>query len=412
MIRILSVSLDAPTNPPRNAVPNRQWHLYSNLGYDTSLCLLSFCAPDEHNERVTSARDLFDDVLVYPLTTSEPGITSRLANRARFVAGGLAPYAHHDLMNRRSCDVRLAARIEQEVGELDLKSAFDLVVFEEEAARFIPLPRWLSAPLTCHRLEVFSEALADQARTSAHARLEWWLEQRAWRRFDRAIMKDLAMAFPSSQEIDDAIATITPSVPRVVVLNGADLDVSPLAPSEGLDVVMIGSMDGDPNIDGARWFTSRIWPRVSAAIPGSQLRIVGRNPARSVRRLAGPTVKVTGAVDDVSKACRGARVAVVPVRIGMGIKTKTLHAMSLGLPVVSTRRGAEGISASPTDGLICADDENRFAAEVVRLLQNPDLADRLGSAARSYLGAHHSWAAAGRTYGEALLEAIQAPVSR
>ena len=90
---------------------------------------------------------------------------------------------------------------------------------------------------------------------------------------------------------------------------------------------------------------------------------------------------------------------------GMGIKTKTLDLMSFGLPVVSTRRGAEGIDACAEDGLIVVDDERRFAEEVSALLSEPDRADRLGRAAREYVTKHHSWRAVGADYGRLLSEA-------
>ena len=60
---------------------------------------------------------------------------------------------------------------------------------------------------------------------------------------------------------------------------------------------------------------------------------------------------------------------VCPILSGSGVRVKLLEAFAAGMPVVSTRIGAEGLAS--VDGEICAlaDDPQLFADRVVDLIE-------------------------------------------
>ncbi len=60
-------------------------------------------------------------------------------------------------------------------------------------------------------------------------------------------------------------------------------------------------------------------------------------------------------------------------------------------PVVSPSLGAEGLEAVPGKHLIIADEPQEFAGSVLRLLEDPALADGLGKAGRSLASERYSW---------------------
>lgn len=124
-----------------------------------------------------------------------------------------------------------------------------------------------------------------------------------------------------------------------------------------------------PNADGMRWFCADVLPNITGILPWTKLRATGSNPPPSVRRLAGAHVELTGFVPDLRDSYERARVVVVPLRFGAGVKNKTVEALQYGVPVVTTTIGAEGIEVP--DGLtpmIVTDDPAEFATAVVRLL--------------------------------------------
>lgn len=64
------------------------------------------------------------------------------------------------------------------------------------------------------------------------------------------------------------------------------------------------------------------------------------------------------------------------------MRIKVLEAMALGRPVVATALGAGGVEVEHERTIVLAEDAQSFAASVVRLLREPELAERIGSAGR------------------------------
>jgi glycosyltransferase involved in cell wall biosynthesis len=144
-------------------------------------------------------------------------------------------------------------------------------------------------------------------------------------------------------------------------------------------VLFVGTMGYAPNADGARWFISRVWPRLRRAFASPlRLLIVGHNPSPSLRRLSrSGEIVVTGTVRDVDVFYRQADLAVIPIRAGGGSRVKLLEAAAFGVPIVSTRLGAEGLAFRPGLELLIADDAGKFARACAAVLRRHTLAQSL-----------------------------------
>ena len=60
-------------------------------------------------------------------------------------------------------------------------------------------------------------------------------------------------------------------------------------------------------------------------------------------------------------------------------------------PVVSTSLGAEGLESIAGRHLLIADEPDQFAAAVLRVLNEPELAAQLGAAGRALVSESYSW---------------------
>lgn len=125
-----------------------------------------------------------------------------------------------------------------------------------------------------------------------------------------------------------------------------------------------------PNADALAWFAHEILPRVLARVPGARLLVTGLNPPESVLRFAGHSVVFLGSVEELADFYRQIRVAIVPMRIGAGVKNKTIEALQHGVPTVSTVVGAEGVPVDADDVLLVDDDPQGFALRVAGLLSD------------------------------------------
>jgi sugar transferase (PEP-CTERM/EpsH1 system associated) len=191
------------------------------------------------------------------------------------------------------------------------------------------------------------------------------------------------------------------------VPTGVDIDYfeRPSNPLPASDLVFVGAMDWLPNIDGAIWFMQEVFPLIRSARPTTTITFAGRNPSPEIRGLS--EVHVTGTVPDVRPYLWGASVSIVPLRIGGGTRLKIYEAMAAGVPVVSTRVGAEGLAVTDGRDIRLADDAQGFARNVLQLLG--DAADRsaMADAARELVASRFSWESVTERF-EQILEASRA----
>lgn len=147
-------------------------------------------------------------------------------------------------------------------------------------------------------------------------------------------------------------------------------------------VTFLGALDVATNHDALTWFAEQAWPQVLNAVPGARWRVVGRRPTDAVRAMVGRTARAElhADVDDPWAHLLESSVAINPAVSGSGVNIKLVEYLSVGLPVVSTTRGAAGIGVESGSDLLVADDGAAFATAVTRMLSEPETATRLGSA--------------------------------
>ncbi|BCR05277.1 glycosyl transferase family 1 [Desulfuromonas versatilis] len=158
-------------------------------------------------------------------------------------------------------------------------------------------------------------------------------------------------------------------------------------------IVFLGSMDWMPNIDGIIEFSKNIYPLIRESFPTAKLTILGRNPTSAVRKLANldNSISVTGSVDDIRPFIARAAVSVVPLRVGGGTRIKIFETMAMGVPVVSTTIGAEGLPVVDGENIFIADKSEMFASRVIELLQGQDRALEIGRAGQKLVREQFTW---------------------
>ena len=228
----------------------------------------------------------------------------------------------------------------------------------------------------------------------AYAALNW---RKLWREERRAYREADGICVCS--EADGArVLSDAPGARVAVIPNAADVDFfKPRASDpqpDGRTVLFFGLLSTFPNQDGVFFFLRDIWPLIQARRPDARCKIVGGHPPAALKAFAGPSVEVTGLVEDLRPHLAAAAVIVVPLRLGSGTRLKIVEAMAMGKPVVSTRLGAEGIEAVPGRDLLIADKPDAFASAVVELLDDPQRAVRLGESGRALAVERYSWSAA------------------
>ena len=137
------------------------------------------------------------------------------------------------------------------------------------------------------------------------------------------------------------------------------------------EIIFVAGFGHPPNEDAVLWFVDEILPLIRTTVPTAHLSIIGSNPTEVVATLAGEDVALFANVTDteLEAAYDRARVAVVPLRCGAGVKLKVVEALRAGVPLVTTPVGAQGL-AGLSQIVAVEDDPEAFAAAVIALLRD------------------------------------------
>ena len=103
-------------------------------------------------------------------------------------------------------------------------------------------------------------------------------------------------------------------------------------------------------------------------------------------------IKSLGFVEDIYSLIHAADMAIVPILHGGGTRLKILDYMGVGLPIVTTKKGVEGINAKNGEHAIIVDDVNdEFINAIKYLIENEEERKRIGTNARRLAEEEYDW---------------------
>lgn len=285
-----------------------------------------------------------------------------------------------------------------------------------QMAQYVPHPAPCPVLLDDHNVEWRIIERFASAGTPLLQRLFASLEWRRLRSYELDACSKADRVLTVTPQDRDVLASNGVPVGKVFPLPvGVDTDqLKPIALSAKTSKVLtFGTMSWPPNVDAVSYFGESIYPLVRREVPDAEFDVVGANPPPKIASLSrrDPSIKVTGYVEDIRAAAEGAAVFVVPLRIGSGMRVKILDAMALGLPIVTTSIGCEGISLVPGEHALVADTPREFAGAVVRLLRDYRERIRLGRAGRALAENVYAWPHVLRHFDTVLL-GITSPLRR
>jgi glycosyltransferase involved in cell wall biosynthesis len=142
------------------------------------------------------------------------------------------------------------------------------------------------------------------------------------------------------------------------------------------DLLFVANLEHAPNRDAVLWFARDVLPLIRKR-RDVKLNVVGAGATRALISDCGEYVHFHGWIREVEPHFDRARVGVVPLRYGAGVKGKLGQALALGLPTVTTTVGAEGMDIIDGVDALIRDDSRGFADAVLQLYEDADVWDRV-----------------------------------
>jgi glycosyltransferase involved in cell wall biosynthesis len=172
------------------------------------------------------------------------------------------------------------------------------------------------------------------------------------------------------------------------------------------NLLYIGTLTWEANIDGLLWFFDEIWKPLLAQNSNITFTIIGKNPdKRIIEKVKNESqVLLKGFVEDVEPYFKNANCFVVPLRFGSGIKVKVISTMYRGLPCVTTSIGTEGMEIENGKHIFIANDAEAFATSINNLLHDAEKWKILSEESRKIAIEKYSWQAVFDTIDEVILK--------
>ena len=413
-MQILMLSSTFPYPPSRGGTQVRTFNLLKYLSQRHDVILGTVRSPDVTDAQIDALRGQVTELAVFETPgTVSTGISGKISRFSQFLLSGTPP----NVLSSYS------PAMQNWADELVTAGKCDAVTCEHSVNEIYVRPEWRQKLLTvvnihssvwgtCREMLITGTSqkpLRDRLNLPLLARYE----KRYCSKFSRIVATTstdreqlLELLLPPVQ-VRGKQDFFVPSID--VIPNGVDLTQFPYRSIDpgGHTLIFAGAMNNLPNIDAARFLSLQILPSLQQRYPDATLTIVGASPVPEVLALGKLRgIQVVGRVQRVAEYLHQAAVCVVPMRIGFGIKNKTLEAMAAGTPVVASDRGLEGLAVDgggpqPTRALR-ANEVQEYVEAIASLFENQQLRQELSVNARSLVERQYTWDIIGRQYDRLL----------
>ncbi len=215
-------------------------------------------------------------------------------------------------------------------------------------------------------------------------------------RFDLALLINAGEAEHLQQRAQlDNVRALRPYMPM-------PLHASPRTWAGQPTFVFLGSLNLPHNAVSIELFIEAQLPRLIRLIPRVRLIVIGAHASPALRALAARHARhltLAGFVHEVAPTLSSCAGMIAPLLFGSGVKIKVLDALRLGVPVIATPFGSEGIVTDDENGLIIEESLDAFPAHCERLL-DPAVNAAQSRASDRLFQKHYAPSAVSRQYDE------------
>ena len=201
-----------------------------------------------------------------------------------------------------------------------------------------------------------------------------------WKAIEFELMRKCDVSFYFSDAEVEAIKLEDPTInAELISMYWFDKDElnKPISLVKEPNLLFVGGFGHPPNKDGLEWFLNEIFPKVIAVQSDVKLTIIGSKCPQEIFELANDNIIVLGQVSEqvLELEYEKARISIVPLRYGAGVKGKVIESMKYRVNVITTAIGSEGLSGDPDKYLSIVDGEDEYATQLLSLIESDDLCE-------------------------------------
>ena len=372
-----------PTFPPKTGAIARMFHEMKALGQRYDLTLVSFIFQKSDFTIEESLKPYCKFVITVaigdtlPRTPNQPNLIHRYSSQRMsqvlkkmqaipfdIVITDFIQMAQYSVLFPNAFRVLAEHNIESELlrRSVQLHSAIELQQLASQHAS----------------IQSFTSSLEEADRLARYETELWKTYPLRW-----------VVSEPDKQHLDQRCN----SGKTIVVSNGIDTTTVQVIPDNpNKTILFIGTLSYYPNIDGARYFVDEILPLIWEKDPKVTFWMAGAEPPLVLLDLQRDSrVRVIANPDNMDDVARKCCMTVVPLRTGSGTRIKIMHAMALGLPIVTTSLGCEGIPVEDGKQMFIRDRPVEFASAVLTVLEDVEIREKFRREGRVCVERDYDW---------------------
>jgi polysaccharide biosynthesis protein PslH len=279
---------------------------------------------------------------------------------------------------RKPYSYTFSPELKQQLNQ-ELAKPFDILHLEQLWTGWLGINHYSKAFVNVHFLHSIDRGLPKIAQ---------WLAERA----EIQILRGYPHLITLSDRLAQNIQKIAPKSQVDIVPLGLDLSLYTFISTKPVNpqptIGLIGSFNWTPTFTAAERLITKLWQPIKQQIPNAKLLMVGRSAKSALARFGDiPDLEIHEDVPDTMPFFQQLDVMVYAPTVGSGMKVKVMEAFALGIPVVTTPDGVEGLPAEDQVHCgVCVGDDD-LILRTVEILHNSNLANQYRHAAREMLEA-------------------------
>ena len=205
-------------------------------------------------------------------------------------------------------------------------------------------------------------------------------------KFDKCIMV--------SEEDEQTLLKMNPNVKTTTIPVGVEKELLIIKKKDVIpySIFHLGSMSWLPNLDGLKWYLGEIFPRIISFLPKVTLYLYGAGTDKlKIPSSMEKNIVKTGYVKDIWSTINNKQLAIVPLRIGSGIRVKIIEMLATGQNIISTSIGKEGISVSDGNDILIADTADEFVDKTIKYFNNYYDTTKISLEAKNTIAENYTW---------------------
>lgn len=246
---------------------------------------------------------------------------------------------------------------------------------------------------TIDYMDVFSKGMERRVNATSNIlkKLVFNFEYRRLLKYEAAVFDQFDERVIISGQDRDEIPHADKSKIKVIP-NGVDFSVfHPLGTQKKYDLLFTGNMAYPPNIESAYYAATKIMPLLKKKYPGITLLIAGTGAPAKIRALHSENIIIIEEWTNIRDAFAQSKIMLAPMLISIGLQNKILQAMAMKIPVIASTLANNAINAPADEAVLIADTPDEYVAQIVKMLEDPGIADTIATAAYDFVRNNFSW---------------------